>query len=55
MNETEVHAGLAQWKAVLRYLSDDVPPATLLGVAVLGYEDQLVEIDAITVRTPHGA
>jgi enamine deaminase RidA (YjgF/YER057c/UK114 family) len=25
----------------------DVPPGTLLGVAALGYDDQLVEVDAI--------
>jgi len=43
------------WKAVLRYFSDDVPPATLLGVSLLGYEDQLVEMDAIIVREPNGA
>jgi hypothetical protein len=34
---------------------DEVPPATLIGVSLLGYEDQLVEIDAIIVRKPSGA
>jgi len=26
---------------------DEMPPATLLGVAVLGYPEQLVEVDAV--------
>ena len=32
-------------------LSQDVPdaPSTLLGVAVLGYPDQLVEVEAVAV------
>ena len=34
------------WHAVTRGFDNNVPPATLLGVTVLGYEDQLVEIDA---------
>lgn len=38
------------WEAVMEWFDDDVPPATLLGVACLGYERQLVEIDAIVVR-----
>ena len=38
------------WQGVLSYFSDDVPPATLIGVSLLGYEDQLVEIDATIVR-----
>ena len=29
----------------------DVPPATLLGVTLLGYRDQLVELDAVVVRS----
>lgn len=43
------------WEAVMRYFVDDVPPATLLGVSLLGYEDQLVEIDAVIVRKASGA
>lgn len=39
----------AAWAAVRDELDGDVPPATLLGVARLGYPDQLVEID-VTVR-----
>lgn len=34
------------WGAVTEHFGGDVPPATLLGVALLGYVDQLVEIDA---------
>jgi enamine deaminase RidA (YjgF/YER057c/UK114 family) len=34
------------WKAVTEGFDNNVPPATLLGVTVLGYTDQLVEIDA---------
>ncbi|MCU1401253.1 MAG: ridA 2 [Acidimicrobiales bacterium] len=34
------------WTAVAAHFGADVPPATLLGVQYLGYEDQLVEIDA---------
>ena len=34
------------WHAVTKGFDNNVPPATLLGVTVLGYEDQLVEIDA---------
>jgi enamine deaminase RidA (YjgF/YER057c/UK114 family) len=38
------------WNAVETWFDHDVPPATLLGVARLGYADQLVEIDATVVR-----
>jgi enamine deaminase RidA (YjgF/YER057c/UK114 family) len=38
------------WDAVATWFDHDVPPATLLGVARLGYADQLVEIDATVVR-----
>jgi enamine deaminase RidA (YjgF/YER057c/UK114 family) len=41
---------LEAWSAVAGWFAHDVPPATLLGVAVLGYKDQLVEIDATVVR-----
>lgn len=37
------------WQAVAEWFDDDVPPATLLGVARLGYEGQLVEIDATVI------
>jgi enamine deaminase RidA (YjgF/YER057c/UK114 family) len=35
------------WRVVRDTFGDHDPPSTLLGVAVLGYVDQLVEIDAI--------
>ena len=41
---------LDAWEAVTAWFDDDVPPATLLGVNLLGYVDQLVEIDATIVK-----
>ena len=38
------------WATVTRWFEDSVPPATLLGVNLLGHENQLVEIDATIVR-----
>ena len=38
------------WGAVTRYFSGQVPPATLLGVGRLGYDGQLVEIDATVIK-----
>ena len=38
------------WAAVAAWFAEDVPPATLLGVACLGYEGQLVEIDARVIK-----
>jgi enamine deaminase RidA (YjgF/YER057c/UK114 family) len=35
------------WTVVATALAPSRPPSTLLGVAVLGYPDQLVEIDGI--------
>lgn len=40
----------AAWDVVRRWFGDHDPPSTLLGVAVLGYPDQLVEVDAVAVR-----
>lgn len=37
---------LDAWGAVVGWFAGTVPPATLLGVHLLGYPDQLVEIDA---------
>ncbi|MGB9227356.1 RidA family protein [Mycobacterium sp.] len=37
------------WNEVAAGLGDHDPPSTLLGVTVLGYPDQLVEIEAIAV------
>lgn len=39
------------WRAVVDWFSGEVPPATLLGVALLGYRGQLVEVDADVVRS----
>jgi enamine deaminase RidA (YjgF/YER057c/UK114 family) len=38
------------WRAITEAFANGVPPATLLGVARLGYTGQLVEIDATVVR-----
>jgi enamine deaminase RidA (YjgF/YER057c/UK114 family) len=38
------------WAAVRTWFDDVVPPATLLGVNLLGYAGQLVEIDATIVK-----
>lgn len=38
---------LAAWDVVRRHFGDHDAPSTLLGVAVLGYPDQLVEVEAI--------
>jgi enamine deaminase RidA (YjgF/YER057c/UK114 family) len=40
---------LDAWSAVRAWFADDVPPATLVGVHALGYDGQLVEIDATVV------
>jgi enamine deaminase RidA (YjgF/YER057c/UK114 family) len=38
---------VAAWDVVRRHFGDHDPPSTLLGVGVLGYPDQLVEVEAI--------
>ncbi len=38
------------WSAVAEHFGGQVPPATLLGVACLGYQGQVVEIDATVVK-----
>jgi len=37
------------WDVVSKVFGDHKPAATMLGVTVLGYDDQLVEIEAIAV------
>lgn len=37
----------AAWAVVREAFAPHDPPSTLLGVAVLGYPDQLVEVDAV--------
>lgn len=38
---------LAAWEVVRASFGEHDPPSTLVGVAVLGYRDQLVEVEAI--------
>ena len=38
---------VAAWEVVRDAFGTHDPPSTLLGVTVLGYQDQLVEIEAI--------
>ena len=40
----------AVWGVVRAAFGDHDAPATLLGVTVLGYDDQLVEVEAIAIR-----
>jgi enamine deaminase RidA (YjgF/YER057c/UK114 family) len=43
------------WEVVRRHFGDHDAPGTLLGVTVLGWPNQLVEVAAVAVaRTPHG-
>jgi enamine deaminase RidA (YjgF/YER057c/UK114 family) len=41
---------LLAWDEYTRVFGTDGPPSTLLGVAVLGWPEQLVEIEAVAVR-----
>jgi len=43
---------VAAWDEVARFFGDHDAPSTLLGVAVLGYPGQLVEIEAVAVPSP---
>jgi enamine deaminase RidA (YjgF/YER057c/UK114 family) len=43
---------LLAWNEVAAAFGETKPPSTLLGVAVLGYPDQLVEIEAIALAAP---
>jgi enamine deaminase RidA (YjgF/YER057c/UK114 family) len=40
----------AAWEVVRGRFGDHEPPSTLLGVTVLGYRDQLVEIEVIAAQ-----
>lgn len=42
---------VAAWQVVRAAFGDHDAPSTLLGVGVLGYPDQLVEVEAVAVRT----
>lgn len=39
----------AAWAVVRRHFGEHDVPSTLLGVSVLGYADQLVEVEAIAI------
>lgn len=41
---------VAAWDVVRAAFGDHDAPSTLLGVSVLGYDDQLVEVEAIAIR-----
>lgn len=46
---------VAAWNVISRAFGEHDAPSTLLGVAVLGYPDQLVEVEAIAaLREPDG-
>ena len=38
---------VAAWHEIERAFGADVPPSTLIGVAVLGWPEQLVEVEAV--------
>ena len=44
----------ASWEVVSAAFGDHDAPGTLLGVTVLGWPDQLVEIEAVAVMTAAG-
>jgi enamine deaminase RidA (YjgF/YER057c/UK114 family) len=46
---------VAVWEVVAEMFGPHDVPSTLLGVSVLGYPDQLVEIEAIAAVTPHAS
>jgi enamine deaminase RidA (YjgF/YER057c/UK114 family) len=47
---TEERADLVTaWEVVRRHFGEHDAPSTLLGVAILGYPDQLVEVEALAV------
>ena len=45
---------VAAWEVVSGAFGDHDPPSTLLGVAVLGYPGQLVEVDAVAAVVQTG-
>ena len=42
---------LTAWSVIRERFGDHDAPSTLLGVAVLGYENQLVEVEAVASRS----
>jgi len=45
---------VAAWDVVRAAFGDHDAPSTLLGVTVLGYDDQLVEVEAVAVTSAAG-
>ncbi|HEY3712900.1 MAG TPA: RidA family protein [Jatrophihabitantaceae bacterium] len=45
---------ISAWEVIRAGFGDHDAPSTLLGVSVLGYNNQLVEVEAIAVRAPQG-
>lgn len=45
---------VAVWEVVRDAFGEHEPPSTLLGVAVLGYSDQLVEVEAVAAVRGEG-
>ena len=43
---------LTAWEVVKRHFGSHDAPSTLLGVSVLGYRDQLVEVEAVAALVP---
>ncbi len=41
---------IAAWQVIVGVFGDHRPPSTLVGVALLGYPDQLVEIEVIAAH-----
>jgi enamine deaminase RidA (YjgF/YER057c/UK114 family) len=41
------------WEVYRDFVGDHAPPSTLLGVAALGYDDQLVEVEALAAVRDH--
>ncbi len=41
---------LAAWEVIEHYFGSGGPPSTLVGVSILGFSDQLVEIEAVATR-----
>jgi enamine deaminase RidA (YjgF/YER057c/UK114 family) len=40
---------VAAWDVVARHFGDHDAPSTLIGVSVLGYRNQLVEVEAVAI------
>ena len=50
---TERQDLVTAWNVYLEYMGGHDVPSTLLGVTVLGYRDQLVEVEAVAVLPPN--